>query len=140
LSTIGRMFSDESQPSSSSPRQLATPQPISTPRLSPGLPALPQHRKSAEDTRTLRSPERREMDRARSFESSRGRSSQDSAARQASTDMAEAQRIQAQEHQVVVETLQGMFPDLDREVISDVVRMKEGRVGSAVDACLALNG
>ncbi|THW87539.1 hypothetical protein D6D15_06603 [Aureobasidium pullulans] len=139
LSTIGRMFSDEGQSSSSSPQQLATPQPISTPRLSPGLPALPQQRKSAEDTRRLRSPERREVDRARSFESSRGRSSQDSAARQASNDMAEAQRIQAQEHQVVVETLQGMFPDLDREVISDVVRMKEGRVGSAVDACLALN-
>jgi len=33
-----------------------------------------------------------------------------------------------------------MFPDLDREVISDVVRMKEGRVGVAVDACLALGG
>jgi hypothetical protein len=102
LSTIGRMFSDEGQASSSS-RQLATPQPISTPRLSPGLPALPQQRKSAEHTRTLRSPERGHVDRARSFESSRGRSSQDSAARQASTDMAEAQRIQAQEHQVVVE-------------------------------------
>ncbi|KEQ72241.1 hypothetical protein M436DRAFT_16856, partial [Aureobasidium namibiae CBS 147.97] len=120
LSTIGRMFSDEGQTSSSSPRQLATPQPNSTPRLSPGLPPLPQQRNSAEDVRRLRSPER------------------NSAARQASTDMAEAQRIQAQEHQVVVETLQGMFPDLDREVISDVVRMKEGRVGSAVDACLAL--
>jgi hypothetical protein len=40
----------------------------------------------------------------------------------------------------ILRTLQGMFPDLDREVISDVVRMKEGRVGSAVDACLALNG
>lgn len=36
-------------------------------------------------------------------------------------------------------TLQGMFPDLDKDVISDVVRMKEGRVGLAVDACLALN-
>lgn len=32
-----------------------------------------------------------------------------------------------------------MFPDLDREVISDVVRMKDGRVGLAVDACLALS-
>jgi len=36
-------------------------------------------------------------------------------------------------------TLQGMFPDLDKEVISDVVRQKEGRVGMAVDACLALS-
>jgi hypothetical protein len=32
-----------------------------------------------------------------------------------------------------------MFPDLDREVISDVVTQKEGRVGLAVDACLALS-
>jgi hypothetical protein len=28
---------------------------------------------------------------------------------------------------VVVETLQGMFPQLDRDVIDDVVRLKEGR-------------
>ena len=32
-----------------------------------------------------------------------------------------------------------MFPDLDRDVISDVVRMKDGNVGLAVDACLALS-
>lgn len=53
-------------------------------------------------------------------------------------------------------TLSGMFPDLDKDVIDDVVRMKEGRsvvptchhsllltvpsrVGLAVDACLALS-
>lgn len=39
----------------------------------------------------------------------------------------------------MVRTLQGMFPNLDRDVISDVVRQKEGRVGLAVDACLALS-
>ncbi|KAJ8115493.1 hypothetical protein ONZ43_g4654 [Nemania bipapillata] len=37
------------------------------------------------------------------------------------------------------QTLAGMFPDLDREIISDVVHQKEGRVGLAVDACLALS-
>ena len=37
-------------------------------------------------------------------------------------------------------TLQGMFPNLDKEVISDVVRQKEGRVRPAVDACLLLSG
>lgn len=42
-------------------------------------------------------------------------------------------------HADYARTLQGMFPDLDREVISDVVRQKEGRVGMAVDACLALS-
>ncbi|RMZ82122.1 hypothetical protein DV737_g2233, partial [Chaetothyriales sp. CBS 132003] len=42
------------------------------------------------------------------------------------------------EHRTVVETLCGMFPNLDKEVIDDVVRQKQGRVGLAVDACLAL--
>ena len=35
-------------------------------------------------------------------------------------------------------TLQGMFPNLDQEVIIDVVRAQDGHVGRAVDACLAL--
>jgi hypothetical protein len=35
-------------------------------------------------------------------------------------------------------TLQGMFPNLDQEVIVDVVRAEGGHVGRAVDACLAL--
>lgn len=64
---------------------------------------------------------------------------EDSAARQASAEAAEAHRIQRAEHSNVVETLAGMFPDLDREIISDVVTQKEGRVGLAVDACLALS-
>ncbi|KAF2103577.1 hypothetical protein NA57DRAFT_31517 [Rhizodiscina lignyota] len=64
---------------------------------------------------------------------------EDAAALQASAEVEQAKRLQRQEHQVVVETLLGMFPNLDREVIDDVVRMKEGRVGAAVDACLALN-
>jgi hypothetical protein len=37
-----------------------------------------------------------------------------------------------------VRTLQGMFPNLDQEVIVDVVRAQDGHVGRAVDACLAL--
>ena len=36
-------------------------------------------------------------------------------------------------------TLQSMFPNLDQEVIEDVVRAQEGNVGRAVDACLALS-
>lgn len=63
---------------------------------------------------------------------------QEAAARQASAEAAEARRIQRAEHRTVVETLCGMFPNLDREVIDDVVRQKQGRVGLAVDACLAL--
>jgi hypothetical protein len=52
---------------------------------------------------------------------------EDVAARQASAEAEEARRIQRQEHKVVVETLTGMFPQLDRDVIDDVVRQKEGR-------------
>jgi hypothetical protein len=52
---------------------------------------------------------------------------EDAAARQASAEAAEAHRIQRAEHTNVVETLAGMFPDLDREIISDVVVQKEGR-------------
>ena len=97
---------------------------------------------------------------------SRGLSAEEAAARQASAEVAEAQRLQRAEHANVVETLSGMFPDLDREIISDVVYQKEGRsvspypsprdpvrfrhewaskltrrrrVGLAVDACLALS-
>lgn len=32
-----------------------------------------------------------------------------------------------------------MFPDLDADIIGDVVRMKGGQIGQAVDACLALS-
>jgi Rab5 GDP/GTP exchange factor len=63
---------------------------------------------------------------------------QEAAARQASAEAAEARKIQRAEHRTVVETLCGMFPNLDKEVIDDVVRQKQGRVGLAVDACLAL--
>lgn len=54
-------------------------------------------------------------------------SAEEAAARQASAEAAEAQRLHRAEHTNVVETLAGMFPDLDREVISDVVYQKEGR-------------
>jgi hypothetical protein len=33
-----------------------------------------------------------------------------------------------------------MFPNLDKEVIEDVVRSQSGNVGKAVDACLAMSG
>ena len=41
---------------------------------------------------------------------------------------------------ILCRTLQSMFPNLDKEVIEDVVRAQEGNVGKAVDACLALSG
>ncbi|RSL99553.1 hypothetical protein CDV31_012130 [Fusarium ambrosium] len=118
LSTIGRMFSDE-------PVATSEPGPSSAPRT----PAPPeQPRPSREELREPPPPaSRHEL------------SAEEAAARQASAEAAEAQRLSRAEHANVVETLAGMFPDLDKEVISDVVYEKEGRVGLAVDACLALS-
>ncbi len=63
---------------------------------------------------------------------------EEAAARQASAEEFQARKLQQQEHNTIVETLHQMFPALDKEVVGDVVRMKEGRVGACVDACLAL--
>lgn len=113
LSTIGRMFSDqETSQERKATAGLASP---SGTRLSPAVFQPP-----------------REGGTVPSYDA------QEAAARQASAEAAEARRIQRAEHRTVVETLCGMFPNLDKEVIDDVVRQKEGRVGLAVDACLAL--
>ncbi|KAK5054498.1 hypothetical protein LTR84_001389 [Exophiala bonariae] len=114
LSTIGRIFSDQDTSQERRPASSPAP-PANAARLSPAV-----------------------------FQPPRGEAgtpsydAQEAAARQASAEVAEARRIQRAEHRTVVETLCGMFPNLDREVIDDVVRQKEGRVGLAVDACLAL--
>jgi Rab5 GDP/GTP exchange factor len=103
LSTIGRMFSDEtSSAGPSTPARTATT-PLVTPRPSP-------------DERQSRDREIRQR-----------LSAEEAAARQASAEAAEAQRLHRAEHNNVVETLAGMFPDLDRDIISDVVYQKEGR-------------
>ncbi|TGO11757.1 hypothetical protein BTUL_0102g00070 [Botrytis tulipae] len=125
LSSIGRMFSDDPSPYSGPAR---TPNPGNTPRMTPSP------RVSMDG---LQPPHRRPSERE---SNARNRmTAEDSAARQASAEAAEAHRLQRAEHENVVETLAGMFPDLDREIISDVVTQKEGRVGLAVDACLALS-
>ncbi|KAK6593859.1 hypothetical protein H4I96_10772 [Botrytis cinerea] len=125
LSSIGRMFSDDPSPYSGPAR---TPNPGSTPRMTPSP------RVSMDG---LQPPHRRPSERE---SNARNRmTAEDAAARQASAEAAEAHRLQRAEHENVVETLAGMFPDLDREIISDVVTQKEGRVGLAVDACLALS-
>ncbi|KAF2010257.1 hypothetical protein BU24DRAFT_428259 [Aaosphaeria arxii CBS 175.79] len=135
LSTIGRIFSDnDTTPQSSSG-------PVGTPRLSPNPPGPQPRRSSDYPANTPQEYNEKEV-RRRSIEEQRHRerlSAEDAAARQASAEAEEARKIQRQEHRVVVETLAGMFPALDREVIDDVVRLKEGRVGLAVDACLALS-
>lgn len=99
LSSIGRIFSEDSSSTG----------PASTPRMSPAP-------RSSSD----RGPQ--------DFPRPRGRrEAEDAAARQANAESAEAQRLQHAEHANVVETLAGMFPDLDRDIISDVVVQKNGR-------------
>jgi len=139
LNTIGRIFSDdgvtnEKATSSQYPGQSHAPQRALTPQpntgISPTKPSVP--RRSTDDA----SARARQQQINQQHQQ---QSAEDSAARQASAEAEEAMKIQRQEHKVVVETLQGMFPGLDRDVIDDVVRQKEGRVGAAVDACLALS-
>ncbi|KAF6234373.1 hypothetical protein HO173_007406 [Letharia columbiana] len=137
LSSLGRMFSDDvSNPQQPGTRAQPGPafQPNPTQRLSPAVFQPP--RNSNDMIRPSEEPRAVEKS-GRSRE--RKLSAEDAAARQASAESAEAQRIQRAEHQDVVETLAGMFPDLDKDIINDVVRVKQGRVGLAVDACLALN-
>ncbi|KAJ5280957.1 hypothetical protein N7478_006329 [Penicillium angulare] len=138
LSTIGRIFSDEPESGSSQDRPLqpaGTPQPA-PPRLNPNVYQPPRSssegRPSGDDSLPPRQSSARKN-------LTRVLDAQDAAARQASAEDAEARRIQRAEHSNVVETLSNMFPNLDRDVIDDVVKMKEGRVGLAVDACLALS-
>ncbi|RDW85802.1 hypothetical protein BP5796_04127 [Coleophoma crateriformis] len=125
LSSIGRIFSEEG-PSSSGPAR--TPLPGNTPRMTPSPGNSTDRPRSSQNMESVRSNHNRDR-----------MSAEDAAARQASAEIAEAHRIQRAEHENVVETLAGMFPDLDREIISDVVTQKDGRVGLAVDACLALS-
>ncbi|KAF8538617.1 hypothetical protein BDD12DRAFT_740641 [Trichophaea hybrida] len=134
LSTIGRIFGDEG---SSSSGPALTPQPGNTPRHSP-------HPADSDDLLLTAVGGRRHQPstKKRPDGSSSGAtrlSAEEAAARQASAEAEEAARIGRMEYEHVVETLRRMFPDLDRDVICDVVNMKEGhRVGAAVDACLAL--
>ncbi|GLA54994.1 hypothetical protein CBS147343_2019 [Aspergillus niger] len=126
LSTIGRIFSDEPDSPQDRPMQSGA-----SPRLTPNVYQPPRNssegRRSAERPRSAASPQVPRAD------------AQDAAARQASAEDAEARRIHHAEHNNVVETLCNMFPNLDRDVIDDVVKIKGGRVGLAVDACLALS-
>jgi Rab5 GDP/GTP exchange factor len=116
LTSIGRIFSEETASSQSGPAR--TPLPGNTPRMSPA---------PASDMDRARSPLR--VPTAGGEERSRSRlNAEDEAARQASAEAAEARRLQQAEHANVVETLAGMFPDLDREIISDVVTQKNGRL------------
>ncbi len=97
LSTIGRIFSDEGSapPGRSSPA--STPQPGSTPRLSPSLFQPP--RNSGEQRRSSERPREKNDEHPNDMRLD----AQEAAARQASAEAAEARRIQRAEHRNVVE-------------------------------------
>ncbi|KAK5092285.1 hypothetical protein LTR70_005621 [Exophiala xenobiotica] len=122
LSSIGRFLSD-----TDTRQDQGTGSPAPVRKLSPSVFQPPSaESESASQGPHVEKPQVQQYD------------AQEAAARQASAEAAEARRIQRAEHRTVVDTLCGMFPNLDREVIDDVVRQKQGRVGLAVDACLAL--
>ncbi|KAK2592867.1 hypothetical protein QQS21_009434 [Conoideocrella luteorostrata] len=129
LSTIGRIFSDESASPSSGTG--------SAPR-SPGLPDRQSPRPSHRDASPSANVPPLQHQQPELL-AKHSLPAEEAAARQASAETAEAQRLHRAEHANVVETLAGMFPDLDKDIISDVVYQKQGRVGLAVDACLALS-
>lgn len=120
LSTIGRIFSDE--PSPPSPPPPPPPAAASTSFAAPTVPVAAGMMPHS-PARTPAPPERDD----RELRMRQRLSAEEAAARQASAEAEEAQRLHRAEHANIVETLAGMFPDLDREVISDVVYQKEGR-------------
>ncbi|KAJ5899106.1 hypothetical protein N7495_003850 [Penicillium taxi] len=142
LSTIGRMFSDDGDNNSLQNPPLkpaSTPQPA-PPRLNPNVYQPPRSSSESRLSGDEAVAELRDSGNISAKKKlTRVLDAQDAAARQASAEDAEARRIQRAEHANVVETLSNMFPNLDRDLISDVVKVKEGRVGLAVDACLALS-
>ena len=137
LSTIGRMFSDSDAASNSGsattshtgaaprlPRHPTATLPI---RFGSSQPVESAARSPTTASAAMDEKERRSIKSQRAVQQQQQLSAEELAARQTTAEAEEARRIQQQEHRVVIETLAGMFPDLDREVIDDVVRMKEGR-------------
>lgn len=128
LSTIGRIFSDTDNPYTQSSSS-ASSHPASTPRQTPN-PHNPHFPSTQSSQRTEEFPGASSevmTEKNRTQTTQQQLSAEDAAARQASAETEEARVIQRQEHSVVVETLAGMFPQLDRDVIDDVVRVKQGR-------------
>lgn len=120
LSTIGRMFSeDPSAPTAAANTLDNRDRPPSLPPQ-PGAVSGGGEPVSVSDSRQPRRGPNAERARARL-------SAEEAAARQASAEAAQARQLSDDEHANIVDTLASMFPDLDRDLISDVVWEKEGR-------------
>lgn len=121
LTTIGKMFSDDTEEPAE--RQPAAQSGTSA-RLSPEVYKPPRNSGESPRSGTGTGTGTRTGQRSGSEDSTR---KSIATARQASAEEAEARKIHADEHSNVVETLSHMFPNLDRDVIDDVVKMKQGR-------------
>lgn len=130
LSSIGRIFSDGESSSAvtTGSGPAVTPAPGNTPRGSPGT----------EDSLLTAVGGRGHNGGRRRPAGGSSLTAEQAAARQAGAEVDEAQRIQRREHESVVEILKAMFPALDKEVIGDVVSMKEGRSVSSLSYSFAL--
>lgn len=135
LTTIGRIFSD-GESSSSAP--MAVPS-GSGPALTPGVGNTPRSSPSAEDSLLTAVGGRGQHGGRRRPAGSERLTADEAAARQASAEVEEARRIQRREHENVVDILKAMFPALDKEIIGDVVSMKEGRSVSSLSFTLSLS-
>jgi Rab5 GDP/GTP exchange factor len=106
LSTIGRIFSDDSAPQRPS-HPAATPQPGSTPRLSPAVFQTPRNsgegRRSADLPLDGTNQQRTERPERPDRPDRNKLNAEEAAARQANAEAAEARRIQRAEHKDVVE-------------------------------------
>lgn len=97
LSTIGRIFSDDTAPQRPGPPAL-TPQPGSTPRLTPAVFQTPRTSGEGRQSTDMR------LDGASQPKQDRSSlNAEEAAARQASAEAAEARKIQRAEHRNVVE-------------------------------------
>ena len=119
LSSIGRIFSDDSGEAGRLENQGSLVQQSAAASAGSLMAQKPSNKTTQSTAAAVVSPDPQgEMQRL---------AIDDAAVRQASVETAKAHSLQRREHQTVVETLCGMFPDLDKEVIGDVVRTKDGR-------------
>lgn len=144
LTSMGRMFSDEKPTSLHSMKENKL-----------GDPYRPDSSSSTALSPVVFQPPRNSHDRARTADGTRDTpesipaqaanlGESDTQVGQATSDFAQIQQLQRDEHNDIVElvapsndlydaytfgfsTLANMFPDLDKEIIDDVVRIKQGR-------------
>ncbi|KAI5305623.1 hypothetical protein KEM56_003843 [Ascosphaera pollenicola] len=138
LSTLGRIFTDESD---SSAEPLSPPSSPLRPPPDARQPLVAQHVEPERSTTPGRQQQRESSQPERlSAEESRARQASRQEIRRAVSHeenviAAEARRIQRNEHHDVIETLSSMFPNLDRDVIDDVVKVKGGSIGDPRPKC-----